>query len=79
MHTCPTKWKAWLPSAEFWYNTSFHSALGHSSFEALYGCQPRVFGVCPQPAAGGRLEDWLVERANMDELIKQHMARAVAI
>jgi hypothetical protein len=64
------KWKAWLLSSEFWYNTSFHSAFSRSPFEAHSGRQPRVFGVCPQPAAGGRLEDCPVERANMDELIK---------
>jgi hypothetical protein len=72
---------------EFWYNTSFHSALGRSNtsfhsaldrspFEALYGRQPRLLGVCVQPAASGQLEEWLIERANMDDLIKQHLARA---
>jgi hypothetical protein len=30
VHACPTKWFRWLPLAEFWYNTSFHSALGRS-------------------------------------------------
>jgi hypothetical protein len=34
---CPRKWKEWLPAAEFWYSTSFHSALGRSPFEVLYG------------------------------------------
>lgn len=34
VHACPKKWHAWLPSAEYWYNTSFHSAFGCSPFEA---------------------------------------------
>lgn len=29
-HACPTKWIQWLSLAEFWYNTSMHSALGKS-------------------------------------------------
>jgi len=28
VHSCPTKWLDWLPLAEYWYNTTFHSALG---------------------------------------------------
>jgi hypothetical protein len=36
VHACPRQWIKWLPLAEFWYNTSYHSALGHSPFEVLY-------------------------------------------
>jgi hypothetical protein len=35
VHTCPTKWIQWLPLAEFWYNSSFHSAFGCSLFVLL--------------------------------------------
>jgi hypothetical protein len=56
---------------------SFHSALGRSPFEALYGRQPRILGVEPTPAAGGNLEGWLSERSTIDILIMQHLARAV--
>jgi hypothetical protein len=27
VHANPHKWSAWLPQAEFWYNTNFHSSL----------------------------------------------------
>jgi hypothetical protein len=37
IHEIPTHWKKWLPLAEFWYNSSHHSALGCSPFKALYG------------------------------------------
>jgi hypothetical protein len=37
VHATPTKWKKWLPLAEFWYNTTFHSALGCTPFKVLYG------------------------------------------
>jgi hypothetical protein len=36
VHACPSKWLKWLSLAEFWYNTSCHSALDTSSFEVLY-------------------------------------------
>lgn len=38
----PTKWKAWLALAEFWYNTSHHATLGSSLFKALYGYDPNT-------------------------------------
>ncbi|WVZ58303.1 LOW QUALITY PROTEIN: hypothetical protein U9M48_008586, partial [Paspalum notatum var. saurae] len=35
VHSCPRKWHKWIALAEFWYNTTFHSALGRSPFEVL--------------------------------------------
>lgn len=31
-----------LPWAEFWYNTTYHSAIGMTPFQALYGRPPPV-------------------------------------
>ena len=45
VHACPRQWFKWLPLAEYWYNTSFHSALQLSPFEVLYGHPPRHFGI----------------------------------
>jgi transposase InsO family protein len=74
---CPTQWSSWIHLAEFWYNTSWHSALGRSPFEVLYGYAPRVMGVEPSDAAPvPLLEDWLLDRSLMQDLIKQHLARA---
>jgi hypothetical protein len=41
----PQKWSKWISLAEFWYNTTFHSALGKSPFEVLYGYKPKQFGI----------------------------------
>jgi hypothetical protein len=45
VHACPKQWSSWLSVAEFWYNTSYHSALGKSPFEVLYGHAPSHFGL----------------------------------
>lgn len=33
-------WLYWLPLAEYWYNTNFHSSIQMMPFEALYGHPP---------------------------------------
>ena len=35
-----TQWVKWLPLAEWWYNTSFHTAAKMTPFMALYGYHP---------------------------------------
>lgn len=71
---CPSKWLQWLPLAEFWYNSSPHSAIGRSPFEVLYGYAPRHFGVSAvDSVASVDLNEWLRERELMHSLIKQHL------
>ncbi|EXB95829.1 hypothetical protein L484_010027 [Morus notabilis] len=36
----PRQWSKWLPWAEYWYNTSFHTATHMTPFRALYGRDP---------------------------------------
>lgn len=36
----PKRWIHWLSLAEWWYNTSFHTSLNMTPFQALYGFPP---------------------------------------
>ncbi|CAL1390315.1 unnamed protein product [Linum trigynum] len=36
----PRRWLSYLPWAEFWYNSTFHSSAGMTPFQALYGRIP---------------------------------------
>lgn len=77
VHSCPRNWCKWLFLAEYWYNTTFHSALGRTPFEVIYGTLPREFGVtqvdqCTVPD----LETWLKEREIMMDLLQQQLKNA---
>ena len=77
VHSCPKKWSSWLPLAEFWFNTSWHSALGKSPFFVLYGHEPRHWGIEAASATPvSDLNTWLSEREEMQALIRQHLLRA---
>jgi hypothetical protein len=73
----PTQWKKWLPLAEFWYNSSYHSALKCSPFKALYGYE-LVFVAAPEVAKEGDqlVDEWLVERQAYTALLKKKLASA---
>lgn len=36
----PKTWFQWLPLAEYWYNTNFHTAINTTPFEVVYGQPP---------------------------------------
>ncbi|KAL5714908.1 hypothetical protein ACHQM5_016810 [Ranunculus cassubicifolius] len=73
----PTKWARWLPLAEYWYNTSFHTALKCSPFEVLYGQSPPSH-IFPQHANTGQLEvdQFVHERSQALEIIKSNLQEA---
>ncbi|WVZ67898.1 hypothetical protein U9M48_016915, partial [Paspalum notatum var. saurae] len=76
-NSCPSKWIKWRSLAEFWYNSSFHSAIGRSPFEALYGYPPKHFGISTADVVTvPDLDDWLTERRVMTDLIRQHLLRS---
>ena len=53
-----------------------HSTLGKTPFEVLYGHTPRHFGVdIEESCAIPDLQQWLLNRATMTQLMKQHLER----
>jgi hypothetical protein len=47
-----------------------------SLFITLFGRQPRLLGLDPIHVVKCNLDDWLTERATMNQLIHQHLVRA---
>lgn len=76
VHACPSRWNEWLPNAEFWYNSSSHSAIGRSPFEALYGYPPRLLYMPESAVVHPEVHSWATNRQWMDSLLQHHLNRA---
>jgi hypothetical protein len=76
-HASPTKWFHWLPLAEFWYNTTYHTTLVRSPFQVLYGHPPRHFGISDLNACSvPDLEKWLLNRQEFTSMLQQQLLHA---
>jgi hypothetical protein len=77
MHAFPRHWIKWFSLAEFWYISSYHTALDRSPFEVLYGHKPRYFDLQAEDSCQVHdLDSWLQDRELMQQVIKQHLLRA---
>uniref|UniRef100_A0A453JGS9 Integrase catalytic domain-containing protein n=1 Tax=Aegilops tauschii subsp. strangulata TaxID=200361 RepID=A0A453JGS9_AEGTS len=73
----PSKWSKWLSMCEFWYNTNWHSAVGKSPFEVLYGHSPRYFGISvSDTVAPVDIQKWMQDSEVVVASVKQHLLRA---
>jgi hypothetical protein len=60
---CPSRWIHWLSLAELQYNSSYHSAIGCSPFQALYGFPPSHFGISAADSGSvPELSAWVKDR-----------------
>lgn len=73
----PHLWSQWLPLAEYWYNTNFHTATHMSPFEAVYGQSPPLhLPYLPGESKVAVVARSLQERENMILFLKFHLLRA---
>lgn len=63
--------------AEFWYNTSFHSAIGMTPFEALYSRPPpSLAGYTPRESKTELVNEIMTKRVEILKLLKQNLVKA---
>ncbi|KAE8662761.1 hypothetical protein F3Y22_tig00113145pilonHSYRG00200 [Hibiscus syriacus] len=71
----PTNWSKWLSQAEWWYNTSFHTALGTTPFTALYGYIPPTMTWLTDSKVAD-VQQLLQERDNMNIVLQDQLDKA---
>lgn len=72
----PSEWATWLPSAEWWYNTNYHTAIHITPYEALYEQElpihlPYLAGLSRVAA----IEKCLQYKEIVNDLLRFHLKR----
>jgi transposase InsO family protein len=75
----PSLWVEWLPLAEYWFNTNYHTSTKLSPFEALYGyLPPRLIEFVPGLTRVAAVEDLLEHRQQVVGLLEHNLVAAQA-
>jgi hypothetical protein len=70
----PKKWCKWLTTAEWWYNSSYHTAIKTSPFEALYEYRPPLLQDLSIPdSASPETHSTLQEKSVMLQTLQQNL------
>lgn len=73
----PKHWVSWLTSAEWWYNTTYHTALNTTTFQVVYGTKPRHLAWQTRPHTNiSALEDMLEGRQQQWTILKELLEAA---
>lgn len=69
--------RSWLPLAEWWYNTTYHSAIHRTPYEIIYGQPPPVhMPYLPGDSSSSTVDRTLQKREAVIDLMKFHLIRA---
>ncbi|GMI64808.1 hypothetical protein HRI_000150100 [Hibiscus trionum] len=71
----PTLWAKLLPQAEWWYNTNYHSALGMTPFEALYGYPPNEL-TWTKDSRVASVQELMHNREEINKILKDNLLKA---
>jgi hypothetical protein len=73
----PKKWAEWLPAAEWWYNSSYHTSLKSTPFEALYGyAPPSLHGISIPCDVTPEVQVTLQEKDRIMKSLQQNLLQA---
>ncbi|GER26123.1 ty3-gypsy retrotransposon protein [Striga asiatica] len=68
VHQFPNQWDGYLPWAEYWYNTTYHSSTTATPFELVYGRKPPTL---VSYAAGSAINDESVPHSREKAILGQ--------
>lgn len=73
----PSSWSKWLSLAEWWYNTTFHTAIRTTPYEIVYGQTPPLhLSYLPGESSSSVVDRSLQKREEVINMLKFHLLRA---
>lgn len=72
----PGTWPSWISLAKWWYNTSPHSALKMSPFQALYSTPPSSLNFTYHRSSDAAINEYLQDIRATQQLIKDNFIKA---
>ena len=73
----PNEWCKWLPTAEWLYNTTYHSSIHMTPFEAVYGQPPPIhLPYLPGESSVAAVDRSLQRREQVLKMLKFQLQRA---
>jgi Integrase core domain/Chromo (CHRromatin Organisation MOdifier) domain len=73
----PKWWNRWLPLAEHWYNTTYHTVLKTTHFQALYGYAPTLLPTgAPPRSEVEAVNEMMQERHQTTLELKKQLMKA---
>lgn len=73
----PKAWSDWLPLAQWWYNTNYHSSLQASPYEVMYGQSPPIhIPYIPGDSTNAAVDRSLSAREEMLKAVKANLLKA---
>lgn len=71
-------WSKWLPLAEWWYNTTYHSAINTTPYEVVYGQPPPLhLPYLPHDSSIDAIDRSFSAREAMLRQLKDNLHKAV--
>lgn len=75
--TSPKKWHHYMSDGEWWYNTSFHTSMGMTPFQALNGIPPPMVAEAALPNRPNEEVQGMLKRKQATlQLLKDNLLRA---
>lgn len=74
---CAKEWSFWIPVAEWWYNTNFHTSAQLTPYEVVYNQPPpHHMPYLPRESLNPSVDRSMTKREEMIRLLKFHLQKA---
>jgi hypothetical protein len=74
---CPNQWAKWLPLAEWWYDTNYHSATKMTPYQVLYGVPPPLhIPYLPKDSVVESVDEYLSAKEEIIKRVREHLLAA---